>query len=86
MTPKYSGGRPSKLSDEKKIKLKKILKKRDDWTTKEIKDLILKKFDIEYSLMQIHRILKKIGMKFAKPYPHDYRKNVDSEDILKKFL
>lgn len=84
LIPKYSGGRPSKLSDERKVQLKKILKERDDWTTKEIKYLILKEFDVEYSLMQIHRILKKFGMKFAKPYPHDYRKPVNAEETLKK--
>ncbi|MDR6223033.1 transposase [Methanococcoides alaskense] len=84
LIPKYSGGRPSKLSDEQKVQLKEILKERDDWITKEIKYLILKEFVVEYSLMQIHGILKKFGMKFAKPYPHDYRKPVNAEDTLKK--
>ena len=83
MIPKYSGERPSKLLDEQKVQLKEILKERDDWTTKEIKDLILKEFVVEYSLMQIHRILKKFGMKFEKHYHHYYRKPFNAEDTLK---
>ena len=49
-----------------------------------IKDLPIKDMRTEYSLMQIHRMLKKFGMKFAKPYPHDYRKPDDAENNLKK--
>ena len=84
LKPKFAGGKPSKLSDDQKEQLKEILNKRDDWTTEEIKKLISEKFLVEYSLKQIRIILRKFGMKLAKPYPHDYRRPDDAEEILKK--
>lgn len=84
LKPKFAGGKPSKLSDDQKEQLKKILNKRDDWTTDEIKKLISDEFMVEYSLKQIRIILRKFGMKLAKPFPHDYRRPDDAEDILKK--
>jgi putative transposase len=84
LKPKFAGGKPSKLSDDQKEQLKKILNKRDDWTTDEIKKLISDEFMVEYSLKQIRIILKKFGMKLAKPFPHDYRRPDDAEEILKK--
>jgi len=84
LKPKFAGGKPSKLSDDQKDKLKEILNKRDDWTTEEIKKLISKEFKVEYSLKQIRIILRKFGMKLAKPFPHDYRRPDDAEEILKK--
>jgi len=84
LKPKFAGGKPSKLSDDQKEQLKKILSKRDDWTTDEIKKLISEEFMVEYSLKQIRIILRKFGMKLAKPFPHDYRRPDDAEEILKK--
>ncbi len=84
LKPKFAGGKPSKLSGDQKELLKKILNNRDDWTTEEIKKLISKEFMVEYSLKQIRIILRQFGMKLAKPYPHDYRRPDDAEEILKK--
>jgi len=84
LKPKFAGGKPSKLSDDQRDQLKEILNKRDDWTTEDIKKLILKEFKVEYSLKQIRIILRKFGMKLAKPFPHDYRRPDDAEEILKK--
>lgn len=84
LKPKFAGGRPSKLSDSQKKQLKGILKERDDWATEEVRELILKKFNIEYAQKQVRRILRYFGMKHAKPYLYDYRKPDDAEDIFKK--
>lgn len=84
LKPKFAGGKPSKLSNDQKNKLKEILNKRDDWTTEEIKKLISKEFKVNYSLKQIRIILRSFGMKLAKPFPHDYRRPDDAEEILKK--
>ncbi len=65
--PRFAGGRPSKLADQKKNQLKEILKKRDDWTTKEIRNLICKQFGVEYSLKQVRIILRNLGLKFPRP-------------------
>ena len=84
LKPKFAGGTPSKLSDEQKEQLKEMLTKRDDWTTEEVRTLVFRKFNVEYTLKQIRVILKNFGMKLAKPYPHDYRKPVNAEELLKK--
>jgi len=84
LIPKFAGGRPSKLSNQDFNLLIQILKKRDDWTTEDVQVLIKEKFGITFSLKHIRTILRKIGMKYSKPYQHDYRKPKDAEDILKK--
>lgn len=84
LKPKYAGGRPSKLSDEQKENLKAILNERDDWTTKEVRNLILRKFEVNYSTKRVGEILKDFGMKYSKPYSHDYRRPDDAEELLKK--
>jgi len=55
--PHFSGGRPSKLTEQEKTMLKEILTKRDDWTTKDIRNLIYQQFGVEYSLKQIRIII-----------------------------
>lgn len=82
--PRFAGGRPSKLTDTEKQELKELIKKRDDWTAKEILKLIKEEFNVEYSLKQVRIILKDIGPKFGKPYPKDYRRPEDAEEQLKK--
>lgn len=84
LIPKFAGGKPSKLTDDQKEKLKEILDKRDDWTTEGIKKLISEEFMVEYTLKQIRIILRKFGMNLAKPFPHDYRRPDDADEILKK--
>lgn len=84
LKPKFAGGKPSKLTDDQKEQLKKVLSKRDDWATEEVRELISEKFKVEYTPKQIRIILKSFGMNFGKPYPHDYRRPDDAEEILKK--
>ena len=84
LIPRFAGGCPSKLSDEQKEELEEILHQRDDWSTKEVKELIFNRFNVIYTGKQILEILKKFGMHHAKPYSHDYRRPEDAEDSLKK--
>jgi transposase len=82
--PRYAGGRPSKISDQQKSELEKILRRKESWTTKEIKDVISREFNVDYSLKQIYIILRDMGMNFGKPYPRDYRRPTNAEEMLKK--
>ena len=84
LKPKYGGGRPPKLTKEQIEALKTILKTRDDWTTKEVRELIKDMFGIEYSLRHVSRILKSLGMKYGEPYQYDYRKPKNAEEEFKK--
>ena len=84
LIPEFGGGRPSKLTEEQKEKLKEMLRKKDLWATKEVQELIEAEFGITYSSWQVRRILKSFGMRYAKPYQKDYRRPDDAEDTLKK--
>lgn len=84
--PTFNGGRPPKLSNEKRAKLKEELKERNDWTTKEISSLIEKEFGVSFSLRHMRRFLRSLKMRFAKPYPRDYRRPPDAEIKLQSSL
>ena len=84
LTPRFAGGKPSKLSAEKKIELRSILEKRDDWTTDEVKKMIKVRFGVEYGIKHVRKMLKKMGMHYSKPYQHDYRRPGNAEENLKK--
>jgi len=79
-------GRNTILNNEDMKKLKELLQMKDYWTSKEIRELIKNEFDIEFTPRHIPRILRKLGMKYQKPYVNDYRRPEDAEDILKKNL
>lgn len=78
LKPKYGGGRPAKITDNQKKELYQILTDRDDWTTKEIRKLIKDKFNVEFSEKHVRTILKSLGLKYARTYPKDYRRQKDA--------
>jgi len=82
--PHYSGGRPMKLTLAELAQLKDQLDQKSAWTTDEVRLLIHEKFKVEYTLKQIRIILKKLNMKYGKPFTFDYRRPDDAESILKK--
>jgi len=76
-------GRPPKLDEAGIERLKELLKGKAYWTTREVRVLIKEELGVEYSEDQVVRILRdKIGMKFSKPYPKDYRRPRDAEELL----
>jgi len=46
--------------------------------------LIKEKFGVEYSMKHVRELLRRFGMRFGKPYPHDYRRPKNADDDLKK--
>jgi len=84
LKPDYNGGPKPKLDDDQRDELKEMLKERDDWTKKEINNLIEEEFDVSYSDRHLSRILKDLGMNCSKPYQQDYRRPDDAEKKLKK--
>lgn len=80
------GGRKSKLTREQMGILKNELHSKEGLTTRQVKNLIKNLFNIEYSDSQVWRILRKIGMNLQKPYPQDYRRPENAEEILKERL
>lgn len=84
LIPNFSGGAPPQLSEEDMEKLKDMLKAQDDWTTKEVRQLIQEKFGVSYTERHIRRLLRSFGMKHGKPYQQDYRRPGDADQQLKK--
>ena len=83
LIPRYAGKGPSKMSEEQRSLLKDRLKD-GQYTTAHVRDIIRNEFGIEYTMKQVWIILKKMGMRHAKPYHHDKRRPKDAEDALKK--
>ena len=84
LIPNFSGGPKLKLGNPERDKLKNILKEKTAWTLKEVRILIKERFNVEYSEMQVWRILTSWNMHHAKPYVLDNRRPDDAEDTLKK--
>ena len=83
LIPKYARKGPSKMSQEQKTSIKEILKE-GQFTTAQVRNIIREKFGIEYTMKQVWVILRKMNMRYAKPYPHDKRRPGDAEEKLKK--
>ncbi len=83
LIPKYARKGPSKMSQEQRTSLKETLKD-GQYTTAQVRDLIVEKFGIEYTMKQVWVILRKMNMRYAKPYTHDKRRPDDAEEMLKK--
>ena len=80
-------GRPPKLDKDDITKLKEILKTRDYWTTNEVRKVIKDQFNVDLAISQVIKILRdKLDMLFSKPYPMDYRKPENAEEILENQL
>ena len=84
LMPNFSGGPKPKLDESEREELKQMLAEKDSWTLREVLKLIKEKFNVEYSEMQVWRILKSWNMHHAKPYILDKRRPDDAEAILKK--
>ena len=84
LVPNFSGGPKPKLGNTERDELKEILIGKRAWTLKEVRILIKERFNVEYSEMQVWRILTSWNMHHAKPYVLDNRRPDDAENILKK--
>ena len=83
LIPRYARKGPSKMSPDQKSALKEELM-HGQYTTAQVRDIIRNKYGIEYTMKQVWVILKNMGMRHAKPYPHDKRRPKNAENILKK--
>jgi len=62
LIPNFGGGRPPKITREQKEELREMLAEKDAWTTREVQELVRKKFGVTYSSWQVRRILRSLGM------------------------
>ena len=70
LVPMHGGGFRSKLTAEQVNDLRNHLSN-GSWSTGEVMNVIRSRYNIDYSMRQVSRILGKFRMHHAKPYPHD---------------
>lgn len=79
-------GRPPKLKKEEIDQLKEDLKGKN-WEWREVKELILNKFNVNLEKSAIYELMRNtMEMHYAKPYKKDYRRPQDAEEILASHL
>ena len=86
LRPSFGGGRPPKLSEQQREKLKRVLEEYQPWTTTEIKILIEDAFDVSYSQRHISRLLRNFGMNYAIPRPESPDRPENAEEMLDERL
>ena len=84
LKPSFGGGRPSKLSYEKLVKLDKIIENTPNLSMKDVQLLVKEKFDVDYSLKQIGIITRKLGYNYSKAYPIFKKSPENAAEQLKK--
>jgi putative transposase len=72
LVPNFSGGPKPKLTEYEKEELMRVYSEIDVLTLKEVRLLIKERFGVDYSLMQIWRILRSRKMDNAKSSIIDY--------------
>ena len=61
-------GRPTKLSEEISLKIRKILiESKQGWTTKQVEDMIVREGEVKYHYTHVYRLLHKWGFKLKVP-------------------
>lgn len=86
-TGEGSPGRRATLGETDLIELRLLLERQPKWTTAQVRELIKKRWNVDYSPSQVSRILRnKLKMRFGKPYPHDFRRPPDAEAQLEEKL
>ncbi len=83
LIPRYARKGPSKLTHEQSEMLRRKLSS-GSFTTAQVRDIIRNDFGVEYTMKQVWVILRKMGMRYAKPYPHDKRRPANADNVLKK--
>lgn len=88
LMPKFSGGRPSYLTDEQKKELRMIIVAEGaNYTVNEVRELIADKYNVVYTYKQVWVIVrKKFGLNYTKPFPLSDDKPETGREDLKKTL
>ena len=86
LIPNFSGGKPSKLSEENKVQFKQILIEGENLTMTDAQRILKDDFGIEFSLPHVCNIVRQLGFNYGKPRPKFREAPENGEEILKKTL
>ena len=81
---KYGSKGQSKLTPEQKEELSEFIIKNEIYSSKQVLKLIKEKFNVEYSIRQVERILRDLKFGYGKPYTVFSKMPEDAEESLKK--
>lgn len=84
LKPNFGGGRPSKLTDEQKIKLQSYIDQEENINLTDIQKIMADKMHIKMCLSSVSENVKKMGYNFGKPRPIFKEAPKNRIDILKK--
>jgi putative transposase len=79
---KWGEGRPPKLTSDQLKELKEDMININLKTTKEIKKHIKDKWDVDFNISWIPKLLRSIGAKYGKPYPIYANEPSNADEIL----
>jgi transposase len=82
LAPDWGDGRPSKLDDDERARLRELLKADQPWTTQEVLNLIEEEFDVKYHQNYIYKLLRSFDMHYAKPRPKRPERPENADEIL----
>jgi len=83
-TKYHNSGRHSKLTNEQKKELKKIVENEENLTVIRVHQIIKDRYEVDYSLRQIKTIMNELDFNYGKPYQVFAQKPKDAESQLKK--
>lgn len=86
LAPEWGDGRPAKLSDAERERLRELLEAGEPWTTQEILHLIEEEFDVTYHPNYIYELLRSFDMHYAKPRPKRPERPENADEILEDRL
>lgn len=84
LTPEWGDGRPSKLDDGERQRLRALLEDGQPWTTQEILHLIEEEFSVSYHPNYIYELLRSFDMHYAKPRPKRPERPDNADEILEE--
>ena len=84
LKPNFGGGRPSKLSDAQKLKLKSYIDQEENLNMTDIQKILAKKMHIKMCLSSVCENVRKMGYNYGKPRPIFKEAPENRVDILKK--
>ena len=82
LMPEFNGGRPSKLNNLEKLEFGNILFLTEGLSMMDARQILIDKFDVEYSLTHVANITDKLGFNYSTSRPEFIESPSNKEEIL----
>lgn len=82
LMPEFNGGRPSKLTNIQKLEFGNILYLTEGLSMMDARQILIDKFDIEYSLTHVANITDKLGFNYSTSRPEFIESPINKKEML----